>query len=114
MKAKINSLLILFTIGFSSLLLAAIPVKREQVSNTISNVEVIALDFDSQDIHMDEEAGPDIDWTAFLLCWFFGVFGAHRFYMGKTGSAILQLLTLGGLGIWALIDLIRIITGSLS
>ena len=113
MKAKINSLLILFTIGFSSLLLAAIPVKREQVNNTISNVELIALDFDSQDIQLDQ-SGPDIDWTAFLLCWFFGVFGAHRFYMGKTGSAILQLLTLGGLGIWALIDLIRIITGSLS
>lgn len=113
MKAKINSLLILFTIGFSSLLLAAIPVKREQVNNTISNVELIALDFDSQDIQMDEPA-PDIDWTAFLLCWFFGVFGAHRFYMGKTGSAIVQLLTLGGFGIWALIDLIRIITGSLS
>jgi len=113
MKAKINSLLILFTIGFSSLLLAAIPVKREQVNNTISNVELIALDFDSQDIQMDQPA-PDIDWTAFLLCWFFGVFGAHRFYMGKTGSAIVQLLTLGGFGIWALIDLIRIITGSLS
>ena len=38
---------------------------------------------------------------AFLLAFFFGVFGAHRFYVGKTGTAILQLFTLGGLGIWA-------------
>lgn len=48
---------------------------------------------------------------AFLLCFFLGVFGAHRFYVGKTGTAILQILTLGGLGIWALIDMIIIIVG---
>ena len=44
-----------------------------------------------------------------ILCFFFGVFGAHRFYVGKTASAIIQLLTLGGLGIWMLIDLILIL-----
>ncbi|HEU4628975.1 MAG TPA: TM2 domain-containing protein [Gemmatimonadaceae bacterium] len=49
---------------------------------------------------------------AFLLCFFLGVFGAHRFYVGKIGTGILQLLTLGGLGIWALIDLIFIIVGN--
>ena len=46
---------------------------------------------------------------AFLLAFFFGVFGAHRFYVGKTGTAILQLCTLGGLGIWAVIDWILIL-----
>lgn len=47
----------------------------------------------------------------FILAFLFGVFGAHRFYVGKTGSAILQLCTLGGLGIWALVDVIIIVTG---
>jgi len=49
---------------------------------------------------------------AFILCWFFGVFGVHRFYAGKTGSGVVQLLTLGGFGIWALIDLINIVMGN--
>ncbi len=49
---------------------------------------------------------------AFLLCFFLGCFGIHRFYVGKTGSGVAQLLTLGGLGIWALIDLIILATGS--
>lgn len=49
---------------------------------------------------------------AFLLCFFVGVFGAHRFYVGKVGTAIAMIFTLGGLGIWALIDLIMIVTGS--
>jgi TM2 domain-containing membrane protein YozV len=49
---------------------------------------------------------------AALLCFFFGVFGAHRFYVGKIGTAFLQLFTLGGCGIWAMIDFILIVTGS--
>ncbi len=51
---------------------------------------------------------------AFLLCFFLGIFGAHRFYVGKIGTAVLQIFTLGGLGIWALIDLIMIIVGKFS
>lgn len=47
-----------------------------------------------------------------LLCWFLGVFGGHRFYVGRTGSAIAMLLTFGGCGIWAIIDLIVIISGN--
>lgn len=49
---------------------------------------------------------------ALLLCFFFGVLGVHRFYVGKIGTGILQLLTLGGLGIWALVDFIMIVVGS--
>ncbi|HEX6054901.1 MAG TPA: TM2 domain-containing protein [Intrasporangium sp.] len=36
----------------------------------------------------------------------------HRFYVGKVGTGVLQLVTLGGLGIWALIDLVMIIVGA--
>ena len=56
--------------------------------------------------------------NAFLLCFFLGVFGAHRFYTGHTGSAILQLLltiTILGIivsGIWSFIDFILILTGN--
>ena len=57
---------------------------------------------------MSEKRPP----PAFLLCFFLGCFGAHRFYVGKIGTGILQLLTLGGLGIWALIDWIMIIIGA--
>ena len=46
-----------------------------------------------------------------LLCLFAGTLGAHRFYVGKIGSGVGMLLTLGGCGIWSLIDLIMIITG---
>jgi TM2 domain-containing membrane protein YozV len=49
---------------------------------------------------------------AAILCFFFGVFGVHRFYAGKIGTGILQLLTLGGFGIWAFIDFIMIVIGS--
>lgn len=47
-----------------------------------------------------------------LLALFLGGLGAHRFFVGKIGTGILQLLTMGGLGIWALIDTIIIIVGS--
>jgi hypothetical protein len=48
---------------------------------------------------------------AFILAMVLGVFGAHRFYVGKIGSGILMACTLGGLGIWYLYDVILIASG---
>lgn len=50
--------------------------------------------------------------AAALLCWFLGFFGVHRFYVSKIGTGILMIVTLGGLGIWVLIDFIIILVGS--
>ena len=50
--------------------------------------------------------------TCLLLCWFLGVLGVHRFYSGHTALGVLQLLTLGDCGIWALIDFIIIVSGN--
>ncbi len=62
---------------------------------------------------MSSELAEQKDWlTTLLLALFLGAFGGHRFYTGHTVPGIIQLLTLGGCGIWALIDIIQIITGN--
>ena len=54
----------------------------------------------------------DKDWiVTLLLSLFLGTIGAHRFYVGKIGTGVLQLLTAGGCGIWTMIDIILIISG---
>ncbi|MBR49725.1 MAG: hypothetical protein CL734_05865 [Chloroflexi bacterium] len=50
--------------------------------------------------------------AALILCILLGSLGIHRFYAGRIVTGILMILTLGGLGIWTLIDIIMIATGS--
>lgn len=59
------------------------------------------------------DAGPRKSFVAaWLLSLLLGTFGADRFYLGKTGSAVAKLLTAGGLGIWAIVDLVMTLTGN--
>ena len=48
----------------------------------------------------------------FLLCLFVGFFAVHRFYTGKIGTGIIFIFTLGGLGIWWIVDYYMIIFGA--
>jgi uncharacterized OB-fold protein len=59
------------------------------------------------------EISPKSRLTVTLFAWFLGTFGAHRFYLGKPGTAVLMLLTGGGLGIWALVDFIMAVSGTM-
>ena len=58
-------------------------------------------------------SGDQRDWlVTLLLCIFVGWLGVHRFYTGHTLIGVVQLLTLGGCGIWTLVDFILIVTNS--
>lgn len=58
---------------------------------------------------MAQATAPKSYTTALLLSFFLGGLGVDRFYLGYTGLGIAKLLTLGGVGVWALIDFIMIV-----
>ncbi|HEX5858185.1 MAG TPA: TM2 domain-containing protein, partial [Microbacterium sp.] len=60
-----------------------------------------------------EQVSPKSWLATLLLSIFLGELGIDRFYLGKVGTGILKLLTLGGFGVWWLIDVILVIAGAM-
>jgi TM2 domain-containing membrane protein YozV len=51
--------------------------------------------------------------AAFFLSFMWGILGVDRFYLGKIWTGLLKLATFGGFGVWAIIDLTMIMSGSM-
>lgn len=66
----------------------------------------------STNAEVNTDISPRSRLVAVLLCLIIGVLGIHRFYVGKTGTGIAMILTLGGLGVWVLVDLVMLLVGS--
>ena len=60
-----------------------------------------------------EQISPKSRLAVTLFAFFLGGLGVHRFYLGKIGTGIAMLLTLGGLGIWTLVDFIMAVAGTM-
>jgi hypothetical protein len=91
-------------LSFSAVTFASFPVSQQNTST-----EVVISESEAPLTN----AVADIDWTLFIVCWFVGFLGIHRFMIGDVTNGILMLLTGGGCGIWVIIDLIRIAQGKM-
>jgi TM2 domain-containing membrane protein YozV len=60
-----------------------------------------------------EAVSPRHFLAVFFFSFFWGTWGVDRFYIGKIGTGLLKLLTFGGLGVWTLVDLVIILSGTM-
>ncbi|MBK6861869.1 MAG: TM2 domain-containing protein [Saprospiraceae bacterium] len=92
---------------------AKLYVAKKVIEKQLKKLDQQQAQLSNADLDDHPAGGGKSQLIALLLCIFVGGLGIHRFYLGYTTIGIIQLLTAGGCGIWALIDLIRIITGDL-
>jgi TM2 domain-containing membrane protein YozV len=124
---------VLLTLSLGFLMTATVVTNVEQrvfaahpieTTTTVATPAAEQMSFNQQDAHQleskamennaaEKQSGGKSQLIALLLVILVGGLGIHRFYLGYTWQGVVQLLTGGGCGIWALIDLIRIITGDL-
>lgn len=84
------------------------PSQQQQASPGASNVIIN----NTIGVPLGAMKTPKSKWTAFLLCFFLGYLGAHKFYEGKIGTGIFYLVTVGFCGIMWVIDTIVLLTKS--
>lgn len=102
--------LLYFAFGLGVLFASKEFAPEEKEKDTISNEQAIHIQSNQGGV---SKMTCKNKLTAILLSIFTGGLGIDRFYLGYTTLGVVKLLTLGGCGIWALIDLIMICTGSL-
>ena len=111
MKLKIT-LLFAFILLMTTNSYAGFPVTRTSSTNT---TEITNISDDTVDTSLMTSpaaaASDDTFLIALLLFIFLWPLAAHRWYLGSPiGWNILFIVTFGGLGVWAIVDLIDIIT----
>ena len=102
-------------IAFStSFAFASFPVQRTVAATENTQVSASAKKHDKKDVYAPVVATEKSQGIALILALLLGIVAAHRWYLGTPWPInVIFILTLGGLGIWWLIDIIRICTGDL-
>ena len=106
-------------LSLAMLIISTITYASFPVTALIEKSAILPLLEDGEIFHNSNDTSVEVpvsnvDWTLFWVCLFCGTLGVHRYMMGDIWQGIIQTLTLGGLYVWWIIDLIKISKGDLS
>lgn len=111
MKTRLTIALMSVFMMVSSFAFASFPVERQVTTQLVTLENGTSVEESATVLTSPAAVAMSRQGTALLLFFFLGLFAAHRWYLGSpVGWNILYILTFGGLGIWAIIDLIDLIT----